>query len=794
MQDSTSLFEKLGIFYLGKEVNAETQELTDELVLYKNKNLTTHAALIGMTGSGKTGLGIGMIEEAILDNIPTIIIDPKGDMGNLLLSFPELKPKDFEPWIDPGTAESKGLSVKELAAKTAALWDTGIQSWHQDKSRIKKLKESAEYVIYTPGSSAGVQLSVLSSFNAPSEDVIDDPDSFTAMINSTVSSLLALIKFKGDALQSKEYLLLSSIFVHLWKKGISITLEELIGYVANPPFDKIGVLPLKSFYTQTQRLNLAMKLNTVLASPSFSTWTEGETLDIKNLLYTKEGKAKVSILSIAHLDESQRMFFVTLFLNRYISWMRNQQGTSSLRTVLYMDEIFGFFPAVSNPPSKKPMLLLLKQARAFGVGIILATQNPIDLDYKGLSNIGTWFIGRLQTKQDKERVMDGLVKGGENSLDKKEIEKLLSNIKSRVFLFKSAHEDRLKLMQTRWVLSYLRGPLSKKEVRKLMKHKKAEIKPADTTKPAIKKAVPSKTVSNVVQTMVSDNVQQYYSVNTPYGQKVQYAPFLLTQGNVKFVNAKRGIDIEKQFAKKYPLDKSMSNIDFNIAEDFRFDADLFDKKPLEQSKFYALPAFIADLKNLKPLEKNFADYLYRTNKLELYKCTELKAESKPGELISDFKIRLAEIIRDKKAQAVDSLSKKYGTKGDRLQDKYARLRIKLQKERADVSAKQTDTAMSLGMAVLGTFLGGSTKSKVRRGMSSAGKISKEKNDVRRVENEIKQLKKDMQELRNDLSVEINAIKKKYKIESYKIETFHIKPRKTDIFNIKAALLWETVEQ
>jgi len=530
MQDLTSLYEKLGIFYLGKEVDPETQELTDELVLYKNKNLTTHAALIGMTGSGKTGLGIDIIEEAILDNIPTIIIDPKGDMGNLLLTFPELKPADFEPWVDPGTADSKGVSIKEFASKMASLWDKGIQSWHQDKSRIKKLKENAEYVIYTPGSSAGVQLSVLSSFDAPSEELIDDPDSFNQVINSTVSSLLALIKFKGDPLQSKEYLLLSSIFMHLWKKGISITLEELIGYVTNPPFDKIGVLPLKNFYTQTQRLNLAMKLNTVLASPSFSAWTEGESLDIKNLLYTKEGKSKVSILSIAHLDESQRMFFVTLFLNRYISWMRNQQGTSSLRALLYMDEIFGFFPAVSNPPSKKPMLLLLKQARAFGISVILATQNPIDLDYKGLSNIGTWFIGRLQTKQDKERVMDGLVKGSEGSLNKKEIEQLLSNIQSRVFLFKSAHEDRLKLMQTRWVLSYLRGPLSKKEVRKLMKDKKESTefkeKPVTQIKSGSKVKSLGKTASNVIQPVISNNVKQYYAVNTTYGEEAKYEPWL----------------------------------------------------------------------------------------------------------------------------------------------------------------------------------------------------------------------------------------------------------------------------
>ncbi len=794
MENKTQLYEKLGLFYLGKEVNSETQELTDNLLLYKNKHLTTHAALIGMTGSGKTGLGIDIIEEAVLDNIPAIIIDPKGDMGNLLLTFPDLKPEDFEPWVDAGTAESKGLSVKEFAAKTAAMWDKGIQSWHQDKSRIKKLKENAEYIIYTPGSSAGVQLSVLSSFDAPSEDLIDDPDSFTSVINSTVSSLLALIKVKGDPLQSKEYLLLSNIFIYLWKKQISITLEELIGYVTNPPFDKIGVLPLKSFYDQKDRLDLAMKLNTVLASPSFSAWTEGETLDIQNLLYTKEGKPKVSILSIAHLDESQRMFFVTLFLNRYISWMRQQSGTSSLRALLYMDEIFGFFPAVSNPPSKKPMLLLLKQARAYGISVILATQNPIDLDYKGLSNIGTWFIGHLQTKQDKERVMDGLLKSDEDSLNKKEIESLLSNIQSRVFLFKSAHEDDLKLMQTRWVLSYLRGPLSKKEVRILMHDKKEKIKlsekNAQQTKKS-KKAIPAvSSDTNVIQSVISDEVEQYYVSNTPYGKEIAYEPYLLAEAKVKFVNATRGIDIEKLFSKRYYLHEDASSLDFAEGENFDFDIDLFDKKPADQSRFYNLPTFIEELKNLKPIEKAYSDFLYRSNKLELYKCTVLKAESKPNESLRDFKVRLTEILRDKKGEAVEKLRTKYGSKGDRLQDKYQALMLKLQKEKSDVTSKRTDTAMSLGMAVLGSFLGGGTKRKMASGINSAAKISKEKADVRRVETQIQQVQNDMQELRKDLSRDIDIIKEKFNIENYKIDTFYIKPRKSDVYDVKTVLLWE----
>jgi len=794
MDNLTQIYEKLGLFYLGKEVNQDTQELTDELLLYKNKNLTTHAALIGMTGSGKTGLGIGIIEEAIMDNIPAIIIDPKGDMGNLLLTFPELKPKDFEPWVDAGAAESKELTVKEFAEKTAAMWDKGIQSWHQDKSRIKTMKENAEYVIYTPGSSAGVQLSVLSSFDAPSEDTIDDPDTFTSVINSTVSSLLALIKLKGDPLQSKEYLLLSTIFVHLWKKGISITLEELIGYVTNPPFDKIGVLPLKSFYTQTQRLDLAMKLNTVLASPSFSAWTEGEALDIQNLLYTKDGKAKVSILSISHLDESQRMFFVTLFLNRYISWMRHQSGTSSLRALLYMDEIFGFFPAVSNPPSKKPMLLLLKQARAYGISVILATQNPIDLDYKGLSNIGTWFIGRLQTKQDKERVMDGLLKSDEDSLNKKEIESLLSNLQSRVFLFKSAHEDRLKLMQTRWVLSYLRGPLSKKEIKTLMHDKKTTVKSeqkkeSQKAKTDKKSAISSAKKGNVVQSIVSDEIKQYYSADTQ-AKNIVYKPYILTKGKVRFVNASRGIDIEKTISGRQFLDKNLTNLDLSKSVKFDFDIDLFNKKPLEQSRFLPLPHFIEEYKTVKPVVKIFSDYIYRTKKLELYKCTALKVESKPGESIRDFKIKMIDVIRDKKTVTVEKLRKKYSTKGDRLQSKYGKLKIKLHKEQSDVSAMQTDSAMNLGMAVLGSFLGSATKRKTNRAISSASKVSKERSDVQRVNKEIMQVQRDMQELKNDLRRDINKIEQQFAFENYKIDTFYIKPRKADIYDVKVALLWE----
>ena len=357
MENIISLYEKLGLFYFGKEIDPKTLETTDNLLLYNSKDLTTHAVIIGMTGSGKTGLGIGIIEEATIDKIPSIVIDPKGDMGNLLLAFPDLKPKDFEEWVDPDEAQNKEMDSKSYAEEVANKWENGLKSFYQDKNRIKLYKESADFTIYTPGSSAGIPLSVLSSFDTPSEDILDDPDTFSSIINSTVMGLLTLIGIKANPLSSKEYMLLATIFSYFWERKKDLTLEELIGYIASPPFEKVGVLNLKIFYPQNERLKLALLLNNVLASPGFSMWTKGELLDIQKLLYTSEGNPRVSILSIAHLDAAQRMFFVTLFLNKFISWMRHQRGTPSLRTILYMDEIFGFFPATSNPPAKKPKVI-----------------------------------------------------------------------------------------------------------------------------------------------------------------------------------------------------------------------------------------------------------------------------------------------------------------------------------------------------------------------------------------------------------------------------------------------------
>ncbi|NND96884.1 MAG: ATP-binding protein, partial [Pirellulaceae bacterium] len=383
------VFEKLASFYLGRHYDLGKQELRPELLMYDAKDLCTHAMCVGMTGSGKTGLCLSLLEEAAIDGIPAICVDPKGDLANLLLAFPDLEPNDFKPWLEEEEAKRKGVSLDELATKTANMWRDGLASWGQTPERIKKFKDSVDVAVYTPGSNIGLPLTVLKSFDAPPPEARDDAELIGDKVTGSVSGLLTLMGIDADPMTSTEHILLSSIMSHEWREGRNVGIAQLIRLIQEPPIKRIGVVDVDSFMSASNRGKLAMKLNNLLASPAFASWLEGEGLSIKRLLYTPEGKPRLTILSIAHLNDSERMFFVTILLNELVAWMRTQSGTSSLRAMFYMDEVAGYFPPVSKPPSKPPMLTLLKQARAFGLGITLATQNPVDLDYKGLSNIGT---------------------------------------------------------------------------------------------------------------------------------------------------------------------------------------------------------------------------------------------------------------------------------------------------------------------------------------------------------------------------------------------------------------------
>ena len=471
-------FEKLGAFYLGRPYDPVRKAAQPGLILYDSKDLVTHAVCVGMTGSGKTGLCIDLLEEAALDGVPSIAIDPKGDLTNLMLTFPDLRPQDFRPWINEDDARAKSLSPDDYAAQQAKLWKDGLAAWGQDGERIRRLKDAADFAIYTPGSSAGIPISIVASFAAPAQAVRDDSELLRDRVTTTASSLLGLLGIAADPIQSREHILLATLFTRAWSAGETLDLSALISQIQKPPMTRVGAMDVESFYPAKEREQLAVKMNNLLASPGFNAWLEGVPLDIGQLLRSEGGKPRVAIVSIAHLSEAERMFFVSLLLNQVLDWVRAQSGTTSLRAILYMDEIFGYFPPVAEPPSKRPLLTLLKQARAFGLGIMLTTQNPVDLDYKGLANTGTWFLGRLQTERDKARVLEGLESASaaaHGQFDKAKLDAMLSGLSQRIFLMNNVHEDAPVVFESRWAMSYLRGPLTRDQIKKLMDGKRPAI-------------------------------------------------------------------------------------------------------------------------------------------------------------------------------------------------------------------------------------------------------------------------------------------------------------------------------
>ena len=777
------LYEKLGLFYIGQDVDKQTLNTTDALTLLKNKNFTTHAAIIGMTGSGKTGLGIGLIEEAAIDNIPTIIIDPKGDMGNLCLTDPEFSSTSFQPWVED-EAHSKEQDVGEYAQKISSLWQNGIEKAHQTVERVAQF-DAVEKTIYTPGSRAGVSLNILSSLDAPPPQILDDSDAFASYIKTTVSSLLALIGVEADPVESRAYILLAQLISRAWLSDENLTLEDLIGRIISPNFKKIGVLPLESFYPQGDRFKLASKFNAILASPTFNAWMEGDDLDIQRLLYDKNGKAKISIFSISHLNDDERMFFVTLLLNKYIAWMRRQSGTSALKTILYMDEIFGFFPPTKNPPSKEPMLLMLKQARAFGVGIILSTQNPVDLDYKGLSNIGTWFIGRLQTTQDINRVIDGL--GGKvgSSFDKKEIQTLLANLKKRTFFLKSAHLDDIRLFSTRWVMSYLKGPLKRSEISTLMAEQKQVLEAQERNKPQTLMSATKEGYENY--TALDNSIAQYFELDL--SEQHHYHAKVSAKVSLSFFNQTRGIDEQEQHCIKLPLSADDRNLDWDQAEQDQPEECLehFISQAPQSAKYAPLPECIAHDKNLKNTTKDLKNWLYQAHKLELYRTTKTpKMESNPHESLVDFKVRLNDVLADKKEIEIEKLQQRYGSKEKVLIDRLSRAEERVTKEQADASSSMITT----GIAVLGALFGRSSSASVGRVLSRGSRVLKERGDISRAEERVEKVKDDIELLTEELENKVDNLTDQFDVDTLDIETFAIKLRRTDIEINEIAILWQ----
>ncbi len=800
--------EKLGQFYLGKAHDLKTGATSaDEPVMYNSKDLTTHAVCVGMTGSGKTGLCLALLEEAAIDGTPAICIDPKGDLGNLMLAFPNLLPQDFEPWVDPQEANRNGLTVSEFAKKTADTWRNGLAEWGQSGERIQRFRDAAEVAIYTPASSAGRPITVLKSFDAPNDQVRSDSDALRGRIMSAVSGLLALLQIDADPISSREHILLSNVLDYYWRSGHNVDMGTLIRSIQAPPFNKVGFLDLESFYPSGERFKLAMTLNNLLASPSFAAWLEGEPLDIQQLFYTPSGKPRLAIISIAHLSDQERMFFVTILLNEMLTWMRSQTGTSSLRAILYMDEVFGYFPPTANPPSKLPMLTLLKQARAFGLGCVLATQNPVDLDYKGLSNCGTWFLGRLQTERDKMRVLEGLEGAAATtgtSFDRQEMEQILAGLGSRVFLMNNVHEDGPTVFRSRWALSYLRGPVSRQQIEVLMAPLKAEAS-LSATSAQVMSAAPMaprfaapqvELPSQPTRPVLPPGIAEFFLPTHVQAERYVYRPALLGQARIHFIDARNGIDLWDPVTLIRLAGES-------IPADPWIEADEWDEADVPQvlpepefpsATFRELPAELTQKKSYVSWTTAIKNHLYRDRKLVVFTCEELKQTSQPGESESDFRIRLRHAAREERDRLVEKLRRKYATKFSTLDDKIRRAEQKIQKEKQQKSSKTLTTAVNFGTSILGALFGrklGSATNANRAGsvIRSASSIAAESTDIRIAEEQYAALLQDREELNATVEGEANEIVHQFDTDVMKFDSLEITPRKTDTAVERIALLW-----
>lgn len=804
MTISPDQYEKLGAFYLGRGYDLTTKQLQDDLVMYDSKDLVTHGAVLGMTGSGKTGLCLALLEEAAMDGIPLIAIDPKGDLGNALLTFPNLSAAEFKPWVNADDARRQGISVDDFAQQQSGLWKKGLADWGQSPDRIRKLRETVDMAIYTPGSNAGLPVSILSSLDCPSSGLMEDAEALGDRIESTVSSMLGLMDIEADPVQSSEHILLSNIIGYCWKKGQNVSLENLVRHIQQPPMHKIGVVDTDSFMPEAKRTAFAMKLNNLIASPGFASWLEGEPLDIQRMYYTAEGKPRITIFNIAHLSDSERMFFVSLLLNQLLGWMRSQQGTTSLRALFYMDEIYGYLPPSAMPPSKKPMMILLKQARAFGLGILVATQNPVDLDYKALANIGTWWIGRLQTERDKARLLDGLdgaISGSGARFDRRQVENAISGLGNRVFLMNNVHEDGPVVFHVRWLMSYLSGPLARDQVKRLM----------DPIRPARKNAAATEDAGflppgagsapaadrNTIKPRLPEGTAEFFLPCDVSADTLCYVPAILRNATVNFDDAKRRISGRSSVTLVNPIDIANQRVLWDQFIEIPRDVDLskWNSQAVEGAEFTDLPGAAMKSSTYTSIRKDYADWVYANHILEVSYSPVLNAYSNPGEKADEFKARITQTARELRDQAIEELRVKTARAVKSLDDKVAKARVKVDTQKSQASSAKISAAVNIGTSILGAFFGrksglGAVGSLMKgSNVNSATRVMREDQEAAAAEAQLSALDEDMAELNRTLEDETRKIREQFDPTTLTLETCKLTPAKNKIQADTIGILW-----
>ena len=832
-------YEKLGEFYLGQRDN-------NDLFMLDSRDLLTHAVILGMTGSGKTGLGIGILEEAAIDGVPVIAIDPKGDLGNLALGFPEMRPGDLEPWVSEDEARLQGMTVKQLAEKSAGNWRQGLANWYQTPERVNLMYKGAEVVIYTPGSQAGVPISVLSSWQAPSAEVRGDAEVFGELVQGAVSGLLSLLDIKFDPLSSREYLLLSGIFTKAWTENKSLDIPSLIMQIQNPPFAKLGLFDLESIYPANERFALAMALNSLMVSPSFQNWLQGEPLDVANILYNHKGKPRIAIFSIAHLNDAERMFFVTMLANATLSWMRRQAGTSSLRALFYMDEVAGYLPPNGNPPSKRPIMTMFKQARAFGLGLVMASQNPVDFDYKALSNAGVWMVGRLQTPQDRAKVQASLEAALGSRASDTGLDKLLGGLAKRHFLAMVPGQTPFTF-ETRWTLSFLRGPMTRDDIKRVQTLIAARSEgqadgrqaaggtaaaaalataaavgtaavsqmrsgtsaaeysaaaPAQAPVPTASAAAAPAAVPPSVGVVIPADIPQCWLLGSSYA--TAYRPALLGVTSVHFANSKLNISTTRTFVRVLFPDENAFHLDWEDGEDVNTDQDAMMRSGDGDLESYEVPSVLCNAKLYKGWNRELATWVYRNETLQLMSSPQLKLVSQLEETEAQFRVRLKQAAREERDRRADAVRSKFVPKIQRLQERINRAKYDKDYHGRQASVNKTSEFLSIGSTLL-SFLGGSGRRSMTSKMASATSaastvyrqytrakaydqraqmVSEQCEDM---EEELKMLQEQYDEAVDEVAAAMDAAEEE-------LETMEITPKKADVNVVFCGLGWIPIDR
>jgi hypothetical protein len=777
-----------GSFYLGGTVNPASGDRTGGPLVYPGADLTTHGVIVGMTGSGKTGLGIGLLEEALLSGIPCLVIDPKGDMGNLLLNFPRFQPEDFRPWIDEAAATREGTDPDQAAAAAAETWKQGLASWDIGPDRMVRLGTGAEMTIYTPGSSAGIPLNVVGSLAAPATGFEDDAEALRDEIGSFVSSLLGMTGVESDPVSGREHILLATIVEHAWREGRDLDLAGLINGVLQPPFRKLGVFELDAFYPVADRRALAMRLNGLVASPSFSAWLEGPPLDVDSMLRAPDGRPRAAILYLAHLSDTERQFIVTLVLSKLITWMRAQSGTSDLRALVYMDEVFGFCPPTANPPSKKPMLTIFKQARAFGVGMVLSTQNPVDLDYKAMSNAGTWMVGRLQTENDKKRVLEGLSSAA-GTVDVAAFDRLISGLGKRTFVMHTAKGSQPAVFTTRWAMSYLAGPLTREQVSTLME---------GVERPAVP-VVPAAPAPDGVAVMpqVAEGVPvAYLDPSAPWAGSIggvvdgrTLAPVAVATVHLTYKGADAGEDhVDTYEAVIHPL--PATTLDPASVHSVDHDPRDFVAEAPPGASYAPVDAPIRNKTYWTGLATALRDHLVREQRLSVLAAPGLKLSSRVGESEADFTARARAAAEDAADAEVAKLTDKHRARIDRARERIAAAERRVAELQVDVSGRRTEEVASVAGDLLGMLLGG------RRSSTGLSRAASRRSQTRKTEERLgtavdshQQALAEVDRLEDELQEEILEITERWREAAERIEEREIALARTAVTVEPLHLVW-----